>query len=125
LLHGAFDLATWPSVWTRPSYLRVEDMPELFETLSPVGISVAASAVSGVIAALAIMAVEPARDRRVWTLGAVLTAFWFLSALLTHLVWLRTPWTLALTSLPLALPRGLGIGWVTARLLPAAGAGDD
>jgi hypothetical protein len=119
LLHGVFDLLTWPSVWTRPPYLRLEDMPEVFSTLSATGVSIAASAVSGVIAALAVFAVEPARDRRVVTLGLVLAAFWLFSALLTHVVWLRTSSTLLLTSLPLALPRGLAIGWVATRLLPA------
>jgi hypothetical protein len=125
LLHGGFDLLTWPSTWTRPPYLRLEDMPEVFSSLSPAGVSIAASAVSGFIAALAILAVEPERNRRVVALGLVLAAFWLFSALLTHAVWLRTSWTYALTSLPLALPRGLAIGWVAARLAPAQpGPGD-
>ena len=119
VLHGLFDLLTWPYPLTRPPYLRLEDMPQAFSSLSPAGVSLAASAVSGVIAALAIVAVEPARNRRVVTLGLVLAAFWLFSALLTHAVWLRTSWTLALTSLPLAVPRGLAIGWIASRLLPA------
>lgn len=118
-LHGAFDLATWPSRLTRPPYLRLEDMPEVFSMLSPAGVSFATSAVSGIIAALALAAVEPGPGRRAWTLGLVLAAFWIFSALLTQAVWLATPWTLAATSLPLGLPRGLAIGWAMARLARA------
>jgi hypothetical protein len=120
LLHGAFDLVTWPSRWTRAPYLRLEDMPEVFSSLSPVGVSIAASAVSGVIAMLAILAVEPRRDRRAVALGLALAAFWLLSGLLTHAVWLRTSWAEAATSLALGLPRGLAIGGVAARLAPPA-----
>ena len=125
LVHGAFDLVTYPSAWTRAPYLRIEDMPELFSTLTPAGVSIAASGVSGVIAALAIVAVEPGRDRRAVTLGVVLALFWLFSALLTHVVWLKTSWALALTSLPLGVPRGLAIGWLTARLVPAPSAARD
>jgi hypothetical protein len=119
LLHAGFDLATWGSAWTRPPYLRLEDMPEVFSSLSPVGVSIAASAVSGVIAALAILAVEPQRDRRAVPLGLALAAFWLLSGVLTHAVWLRTSPAQAATSLLLGLPRGLAIGWAAARLAPA------
>jgi hypothetical protein len=118
VLHGACDLATFPSRWTRPPYLRIEDAPEMFHTLSPVGVSVAASAVSGVIAALAVLAVEPAPGRRARTLGIVLAAFWLCSAVLFQAVWLSTGWRYGLTSLPLALPRGLVIGWAIAALSP-------
>jgi hypothetical protein len=121
-VHGLFDAATWPSPLTRPPYLRLEDMPEVFSMLSPLGVGIATSAVSGIIAGLAIVAVEPARGRRVWTLGLVLAAFWLFSALLTQAVWLRTSWALAATSLPFALPRGLVIAWLVQRLSPAADA---
>jgi hypothetical protein len=116
VLHGLFDLVTWYSRWTRPPYLRLEDMPEMFSMLSPLGVSIATSAVSGVIAGLAIAGIEPAPGRRATSLGLVLAGFWFFSAVLVHAVWLRTSWTLAATSLPLALPRGLAIGWAAARL---------
>jgi hypothetical protein len=120
-VHGLFDAVTWPSPLTRPPYLRLEDMPEVFAMLSPLGVGIATSAVSGIIAALAIVAVEPARGRRTWTLGLVLAAFWLFSALLTQAVWLRTSWALAATSLPFALPRGLLIAWLVGRLAPGAG----
>jgi hypothetical protein len=120
LVHAGFDLVTWPSAWTRAPYLRVEDMNEAFAGLSPVGISIAASAVSGVIAGLALVAFEPARGRRARSLGLALAAFWIFSALLTHAVWLSTPWTYALVALPLGVPRGLAVGWLLARLAPAA-----
>lgn len=122
LVHAAFDLVTYPSAWTRAPYLRVEDMNEAFGALSPVAISIAASAVSGVIAVLALVAFEPAPGRRARSLGVTLAAFWIFSALLTHAVWLSTPWTYALVALPLGIPRGLAVGWILARLAPAASA---
>ena len=114
LVHAAFDLVTWPSSWTRAPYLRLEDMHEAFGALSPVGVSIAASAVSGIIAALALVAFEPA-GRRARALGLALAAFWIFSALLTHAVWLSTPWSRALVALPLGIPRGLTVGWLLAR----------
>jgi hypothetical protein len=116
LVHAAFDLVTWPSAWTRAPYLRLEDMHEAFGALSPVGVSIAASAVSGIIAALALVAFEPASGRRARALGLALAAFWIFSALLTHAVWLSTPWSRALVALPLGIPRGLAVGWLLAQL---------
>jgi hypothetical protein len=124
LLHGGFDLLTWPSRLMRPPYLRLEDMPEVFAMLSPLGISIATSCVSGIIATLAAVAIEPGPRRRTLTLGLVLSAFWLLSALLMQAVWLSTSWSLAATSLPLALPRGLLVAWIASRLTPAAPAAD-
>ena len=115
LVHAAFDLVTWPSSWTRAPYLRLEDMHEAFGALSPVGVSIAASVVSGIIAALALAAFEPAPGRRARTFGLALAAFWIFSALLTHAVWLSTPWSRALVALPLGIPRGLTVGWLLAR----------
>jgi hypothetical protein len=117
-LHGAADLATYGSALLRPAYLRLEDAPDVFSTLSPVGVSIAASAVSGAIAALSVSIVEPTPRRRAVALGVVLAAFWTFSAFLTWLVWLETPAALALASLLLGAPRGLLIGWALARLCP-------
>jgi hypothetical protein len=94
-------------------------MPEGFAGfLSPVGISIAVSIVSGIIAALAIVAVEPARGERVRTLAVVLGAFWCFSALLTQVTWLSTPWSYAVTSVPLGFVRGAAIAAVASLLLP-------
>jgi hypothetical protein len=117
-LHGVADLVCWPSPLLRPTYLRLEDGPEVFATLSPVGVSVAASAVSGAIAALSVSVVEPSPRRRALTLGAVLAAFWAFSACLTWAVWLRTPAPLVASSVLVGSLRGLVIGWVLARLCP-------
>ena len=77
--------------------------------------SLAASCVSGVIAVIAIVATAPAR-RRALALGAFVAGFWILSAALTRLVWLSTPWPTSAVAIALGVPRGLAIGWVLARL---------
>jgi hypothetical protein len=117
LIHAACDLLSYPSPWTRPPYLRVEDMDEAFASLSPVGISAAASSVSGIIAALFAVAFEAVSGRRTRTLALTLAAFWAFSAVLTYAVWLSTPWPRALVSLALALPRGAAVAWALSRIL--------
>jgi len=120
-LHGVFDAITYRLPWAAPPYLRLQDAPEAFELLSPLSVSVAASCVSGVIAAIAIVAVEPGRGRRALSLGAVLTGFWLLSAVLMRLTWLSTPWSVASVGILCGIPRGFAIGAVLARLAGARG----
>ncbi len=114
-LHAAFDAAaaSWPPA--TPPYLRTSDMPDAFQTLSPVTISVAASCVSGLIAVIALLVTERAR-RRGLAIGAVVTGFWLLSAALMRLVWLDTPWLTTAVGLLAGVPRGFIIGAVLAAL---------
>jgi len=116
-LHAAFDAASTRFGATTPPYLKIDDWPEAFQLLSPVAVSLAASCVSGVIAVIALIATAPSR-RRALALGTLVAGFWMLSAALTRIVWLSTPWPTALLSIALGLPRGLAIGWVLGRLAP-------
>jgi hypothetical protein len=110
-LHAAFDAASASWAPTTPPYLRTADMPEAFQALSPVTVSVAASCVSGVIAVIALLATEHAR-RRGAALAVAITGFWLLSAALMRLVWLDTPWSTTAAGLLAGLPRGVVIGAV-------------
>lgn len=116
LLHLAFDVACSAVAWARPPYLRMEDLPEAFRHLplvsAPVAVSVAASAVSGLLAVIALLAVEPGTPRRRWQLTRIVTGFWLFTAVLTWLVWLSTPFTRILPGIALGLPRGLAVGWL-------------
>jgi hypothetical protein len=116
-LHAAFDAASTRFGPTTPPYLKIDEWPEAFQLLSPVAVSLAASCVSGVIAVIAVIAASPSR-RRALAIGGLVAAFWILSASLTRLVWLSTPWPTALLGIALGVPRGLAIGWVLARLAP-------
>lgn len=115
VLHAGFDAASASFPPTTPPYLRMADMPEAFQLLSPVAVSVAASCVSGVIAVIAVIATAAARRRR-RALCATVTGFWILSAILTRLVWLDTPWPIAAVGILAGVPRGLVVGAVLAAL---------
>lgn len=115
VLHAAFDAASVTFPPATPPYLRLADMPDVFQSLSPVAVSVAASCVSGVIAVIALVATAAARRRRL-ALSATVTAFWVLSAVLTRLVWLDTPWPVAAVGILAGVPRGVVIGAVLAAL---------
>ncbi len=119
-LHAAFDAVTYRLPWTAPPYLRLQDAPEAFRTLSPVAVSLPTSIVGGVIALIAVAALEP-RHRRAATLGAVITGFWLLSAALMRVVWLSTPWSVTLVALLAGVPRGFAIGWCVGRIAGRAG----
>ena len=116
LLHGAFDAVLVRVPAAAPPYLRLQDGPDIFQTLSPLSVSIAASCVSGVIAAIAVVALEPARRNGPLLLGTVLAAFWVLSAVLTRAVWLTTPWPVAGVGIACGIPRGLVVGWCLDRL---------
>jgi len=116
LVHLGFDVACGAISWARPPYLRTEDLPEVFRMLpfvsASVAVSVAASAVSGLLAVIALLAVEPDAPRRRRQITGIVTGFWLFTALLTWLVWLSTPFTRALPGIALGLPRGLAVGWL-------------
>jgi hypothetical protein len=118
-LHAAFDAVAWRFEWAIPPYLRLADAPEPFQALSPVAVSIATSCVGGVIAAIAVAVVEPARRRRAAAVSAVVAAFWMGSALLTRLVWFSTPWWPSVTGLLCGIPRALVIGAVLAHVADA------
>jgi len=116
LLHGLFDLLASQLPQTTPSYLRLQDGPEIFRMLSPVAVSVAASCVSGAIAGIALLAVEPRAGGLARGLILFVTGFWLVSALLFQLVWLSSSWGSALLGLAAGLPRGAVVGYCLARL---------
>ena len=122
LVHLLFDAAQSVLPGLRPPYLRFEDMPEAFRELpfvsAPVAVSVASSAVGGLLAAISLLAVEErAPNRRPLLLGLV-TGFWLFSACLGWLTWLSTPFLSVLPGILLGIPRGLTVGWLLWRLSP-------
>ncbi len=116
LVHLSLDALLTPFRWARPPWLRMEDMPEAFRELpfvsAPVAVSASASAVGGLLAAIALLAVEPDAPRRGWLLSGLVTGFWLVSAVLTWLTWLSTPFLAALPGILLGIPRGLAVGWL-------------
>jgi hypothetical protein len=126
LLHAAFDaLSTGAGV--APPYLRLDDAPEVFRLVSPVAVSVAASAIGGIIAAICLVVVAAAaRGVRALPLGAAIAAFWIFSAVLARLAWFTTPPGASIAAIACGVPRGLAIGWALASLArraPAAVSG--
>jgi hypothetical protein len=122
LVHLALDALLSPFPWARPPWLRLEDMPEAFRELplvsASVAVSIAASVVGGLLAAIAVAAVEPGAPRRGRMLAGLVTGFWLFSAVLTWLTWLQTPFLVALPGILLGIPRGLAVGWLLWRLSP-------
>jgi hypothetical protein len=117
-LHGGLDALCSAAALTTPPYLRLGDAPEVFRLVSPLAVSIAASAVSGMIAAIAVSIVGEARARR-RTLGAALTAFWLFSAVLLRLTWLDTPLLPTLVGLACGIPRGFAVAWAVSALARA------
>jgi hypothetical protein len=114
-LHGGLDALCSAASLTTPPYLRLGDAPEVFRLVSPVAVSVAASAVSGIIAAIAVSLVGAARARR-RTLGAALAGFWLFSAVLLRLTWLDTPLLPTMVGLACGIPRGFAVAWALSAL---------
>jgi len=119
LLHLAADALLGRIPWARPPYLRLEDMPEPFRELpfvsAPLAVSVAASVVGGILAAIALAAVEPNAPRRSRAVTGLVTGFWLFTALLSWATWLSTPFLAALPGIALGIPRGLLVGWAALR----------
>lgn len=128
ILHGVFDAITYRLPSAIPPYLRLEDAPEAFQMLSPIAVSISASCVSGIIATIIVVAIEP-RRRRPFLLGTVVTGFWMFSAVLMRAMWLATPWSTVGAALLLGIPRGFAIGallsWLSSprRVSASTGAG--
>jgi hypothetical protein len=115
-VHLTCDLAASLLPGATPPYLLLPYAPEPFQALSPVAVSIAASVVNGIIAAIALAAIEPAPSRspgrQVMVLAAVLFAFWMLSGTLTAVVWLTgAGWRVA-GALALGAPRALLVAGV-------------
>jgi hypothetical protein len=128
LLHALLDALLSLAPWARPPWLRLEDMPEAFRELpfvsAPVAVSLAAAVVGGLLGIISLLAVEPGAPHRLRLLAGLVTGFWLLSALLSWLVWLETPFLAALPGILLGIPRGLAVGWVLWRLsAPTASGG--
>ncbi len=119
-LHLAFDAIGAALPWTSPPYLLLAWAPEPFRVLSPVAVSIAASAVDGAIAAIALAALEPSRGRSLGRqailLAAVLWAFWLLSGGLLAAVWLAAPAGLVVASLAAGIPRCAAVAFALAAL---------
>ncbi len=116
VLHLACDLAATLLPVATPPYLLLAFAPEAFQALSPLAVSIAASAVNGIIAAIALAAIEPAAartpGRQVAVLGAVLFAFWLLSGILTAVVWLTGAGWRLIGALGFGAPRALAVATV-------------
>jgi hypothetical protein len=117
-LHGALDATFSATSLTTPPYLRLGDAPDVFRLVSPVAVSLAASVVSGIIAAIATSILGARPERRVALLGAVLAAFWMFSAALTRLAWLDTPLWPSVVGVLCGIPRGLAVAWGVSKLVP-------
>jgi hypothetical protein len=116
VLHGGLDAAS-SAAGATPPYLRLADAPEAFRVLSPFAVSVAFSAVSGVIAAIALVVVSASRrGAAALPLGVAIAALWILSAALSRVAWFDTPAGPTLLSIACGVPRGLAIGWILTRL---------
>lgn len=113
LLHGGFDAITSWIPGLAPPYLRLRDAPEEFQLLSPIGVSVAVSCVSGLIAVISVAALLQAQ-RRPAVLAAMITGFWLFSAILLRVVWLSTPWSATVIALVPGFVRGVVVGWYAA-----------
>lgn len=116
LLHGAFDAICYRVPLLVPPYLRLDDAPEEFRMLSPLGVSIAVSCVSGLIAIISVAALLPTQ-RRPAVLGGMITGFWLFSAVLLRIVWLTTPWGAIVVALLPGFVRGAVIGWLAAVLM--------
>lgn len=124
LIHLAADWASLHVPGAAPPHLRLEYAPEVFQTIPWLAVSIASSAVNGIIAAIALVALDsvapqqPARPSapRWPLLGGVLFGFWVLSDGLMALVWLSLPAGAALAGLGAGLPRCLAVGYALATL---------
>lgn len=116
------DLLTSRAELTTPPYLLLDHAAEPFRQVVALdraavlgAVSIAASVVNGLVAALFAEAVAGAR-RPVVVLGALLSAIWVVSGALLALVYLDAPATILSGSLLAGLPRSFAVAWAIDRL---------
>ncbi len=114
-LHLALDGLCWLVPFAAPPHLLLRYAPEFVrDMVGPLGVGIAASIIWGIIAVIALVAVEPGASspaRRARVLAALLWGFWLLSEGLLALVWLEAPWGLVLGGLAAGLPRSAAVAW--------------
>lgn len=119
-LHLALDGLSWLVPLAAPPHLLLRYAPEFVrEMVGPLGVSIAASIVWGLIGVIALMAIEPSATppaRRVRIFATVLWGFWLLSEGLMALVWLDAPWGPVLGGLAAGIPRSALVAWALVRL---------
>lgn len=119
-LHIVLDGLSWLVPWAAPPHLLLRYAPDFVrEMVGPPGMSIAASAIWGIIGVIALLAVGPGvapPPRRARVLAAVLWAFWLLSEGLMALVWLDAPWGPVLGGLLAGIPRSAAVAWALVRL---------
>ena len=119
-LHLGLDGLAWLVPWAAPPHLLLRYAPDFVrEMVGPLGVGIAASLIWGIIAIIALVAVEPGAGppaRRVRILATVLWGFWLLSEGLMALVWLDAPWGPVLGGLAAGIPRSALVAWVLVRL---------
>ena len=119
-LHLALDGLCWLAPWAAPPHLLLRYAPDFVrEMVGPLGVGIAASLIWGIIAIIALVAVEPGAGppaHQVRILAAVLWGFWLLSEGLMALVWLDAPWGPVLGGLAAGIPRSALVAWVLVRL---------
>lgn len=119
-LHLALDGLTWLVPWAAPPHLLLRWAPDFVrEMVGPLGVGIAASIIWGIIAVIALAAIEPGAAspaRRARVLAAVLWGFWLLSEGLMAWVWLDAPAGPVLGGLAAGIPRSALVAWVLVRL---------
>ena len=108
---------------TTPPHLLLRHAPEVFrDFLDPVGVSIAASLVGGVMSALVALAFEDRpRGRRARPLAVSLAGRWLLSGGLFAAVYLSAPWSVVVGSLAAGIPRAVVVAWLLDRVMPVTG----
>jgi len=116
----ALDGLSWLVPFAAPPHLLLRYAPEFVrEMLGPLAVSIAASAVWGLIGLIALLAIEPGAAppaRRVRIFATALWGFWLLSEGLMALVWLEAPWGPVLGGLLAGIPRSAAVAWALVRL---------
>ncbi len=119
-LHLLLDGVCWLVPFAAPPHLLLRYAPEFVrDMVGPLGVGIAASIIWGLIAVIALAALEPgggSPGRRTRILAAMLWGFWLLSEGLMALVWLDAPWGLVLGGLVAGLPRSALVAWALLRL---------
>ncbi len=126
-LNIALDGLCWLVPWAAPPHLLLRYAPDFVrEMVGPLAMSIAASAIWGIIGVIALLAVGPGiapPSRRARLLAVVLWGFWLLSEGLMALVWLDAPWGQVLGGLLAGIPRSAAVAFVLVRLGHRRGGG--